>query len=960
MRSNGAMRVSRLALLVLGLASSTTLAVVPRHGMLADTLTALPNASVTKPLRTHQTLVIGQPTAAWKHFAALAGGTWEANWDQATGVPSRIWGSGIAAPGAIASAAIAERIARAVLADHIALLAPGAQPSDFELVSNSFDGNIRSVGFLQHAGGLRVVGGQVSFRFKRDRLFVIGSEALPNVTVPRVVFAATIPTAQVRTALALASAVITAGDPVIVPFVGDTAVLGYRVARPLTVDGGKDGHYLAYADATGAVLAVRRLDHSATGSLVFNGVDRYPEKGRVDRPAPRDFITLDGTAVTTDPTGAVTWAGTNTQTLVPSIRGDLVGVVNQSTGGMPTTTLSLDPGGSARWDASAVVEDDAQLNVFVDINIAKEFVRANIDPSMPTLDNQLIANANLDQDCNSFYDPGQPSVNFFHASPMCQNTGLVQDVQFHEFGHHVHYSEVIPGVGAVDGAMSEGVADTLAVNITGDSGMGRGFFYNDEPIRELNPPNKEYRYPQDLGEIHQTGMIYGGTFWDLRTAFIALLGQDAGVAKTLQLYVATLRRAVNIETTLVEALAADDDDGDLSNGTPNECLILEAFGAHGLRVLGGSTESPATYPQPTLGASVAVQVTGLSTRCDSDTVRHTTFRYQPGVNGLPVAGDSLAVALTPTIFSAQIPLAANDSTLYKAIIQFDDGGTFTLADNLADPFYQLYTGATVPLYCTTFDTDPFMEGWTTDTSGQWSWGVPTGGGTDPPSAFTGTNILAQVLNGDYPASKSTVVYSPPIDVGQYTDVRLQYRRWLAIDDAQFDQAHITANRNVAWQNATANIGGSSFLQHIDKEWRFHDVPLTTFFSGHQVTVGFDLKSDGAFELGGWAIDDLCVVANPLSICGDGVVSQTEQCDDGSANADVPDACRTYCKKPACGDNIVDMGEECDDGSGGSVECTAKCTLNPVTPGGCCSAGGGAGSLALGVIVLGLVRRRRRA
>ena len=31
--------------------------------------------------------------------------------------------------------------------------------------------------------GLRVVGGQISFRFKADRLFVIGSAALPNVSV---------------------------------------------------------------------------------------------------------------------------------------------------------------------------------------------------------------------------------------------------------------------------------------------------------------------------------------------------------------------------------------------------------------------------------------------------------------------------------------------------------------------------------------------------------------------------------------------------------------------------------------------------------------------------------------------------------------------------------------------------------------------------------------------------------
>ena len=57
----------------------------------------------------------------------------------------------------------------------------------------------------------------------------------------------------------------------------------------------------------------------------------------------------------------------------------------------------------------------------------------------------------------------------------------------------MHSAEIIQGVGAFDGAMSEGAADTLAVNITGDSGMGRGFFYNDKPLRELDPPTTSTR-----------------------------------------------------------------------------------------------------------------------------------------------------------------------------------------------------------------------------------------------------------------------------------------------------------------------------------------------------------------------------------------------------------------------------------------------------------------------------------
>src|SRR5262245_37528416 len=104
----------------------------PRNGprIAADTLTALPASGVTEPLRLAARQTFGKAPPTWKRFVAAFGGSWQASWDAATGVPNRIWGSGIAAPGAIADPAVAERVARQVLADHIALLAPGASASD--------------------------------------------------------------------------------------------------------------------------------------------------------------------------------------------------------------------------------------------------------------------------------------------------------------------------------------------------------------------------------------------------------------------------------------------------------------------------------------------------------------------------------------------------------------------------------------------------------------------------------------------------------------------------------------------------------------------------------------------------------------------------------------------------------------------------------------------------------------
>ena len=104
-----------------------------------------------------------------------------------TARPACPCGSGARAsrrPARSRSRRFAEQVARQVLADHLALLAPGAALVDFELVVEP-SRRRHPLGRLRRSAraACACVGGQVSFRFKHDRLFVIGSEALPNVTV---------------------------------------------------------------------------------------------------------------------------------------------------------------------------------------------------------------------------------------------------------------------------------------------------------------------------------------------------------------------------------------------------------------------------------------------------------------------------------------------------------------------------------------------------------------------------------------------------------------------------------------------------------------------------------------------------------------------------------------------------------------------------------------------------------
>lgn len=68
------------------------------------------------------------------------------------------------------------------------------------------------------------------------------------------------------------------------------------------------------------------------------------------------------------------------------------------------------------------------------------------------------------------------------------------------------------------------------------------------------------------------------------------------------------------------------------------------------------------------------------------------------------------------------------------------------------------------------------------------------------------------------------------------------------------------------------------------------------------------------------------------VCGNGVVEEGEECDDGEANGE-PEHCNADCSgttEPVCGNGIVEEGEACDDGeeNGEPGRCHADCSGTP--------------------------------
>jgi hypothetical protein len=964
-------------------------AVAPRFGARAADQGLVAMTPLRAPLRGHVLVDHGVRTAAWDRFVAAAGGRWEASWDRATGVPSRIWGEGIAAPGASADPAIAIAAAQRVIAAHLDLLAPGAAPADLIVVSNHWDGEMRSIGFAQHARGLRVEGGQVSVRIKHDRIFVLSSQALPHVTAaiapPARKLADATLTDRSRAALDAAvglPASATAGTPgaaVVLPLVAADAVLGYRVVAPIAIDAGAAGAWTVFVDpATGEVVARRpELSYVSAGNVLYDVVERWTGRPRILVPAAAADVEVNGVTTRTTTTGGIIWTASTPATVVTYPHGDMATMTDQ-TGTVVSGQITVPPSGQGVWSGVGDERTDAQINAYVHAGIVREFVKDNFARDLPFVYEPVQVVVNIDDECNA-YSNGT-AIHFFLASPAgsmvsCENTALLADVVYHEYGHSMHRHAVIDGVGAFDGAMSEGLSDFLAAAITGDPAMGRGFFHGDDPLRHIDPADTEYIWPRDISEIHYTGLIFAGTYWDLRKQLITDLGEEAGAALTLKLFYAAVQRATDIPSSLVEALAADDNDGNLANGTPHECTIRAVFGAHGLRTISGHVEAPGAVVATAgnMVAPVQIRITGLSSTC-GDEVQDVRLVWRPGLGATPAAGSAIAVQNGDT-WSADLPLPNDGGRVdYRVDIEFANPApppapatiVVTLPDNPSDTYYQMFQGETVPLYCTDFETDPFAEGWTIGGTSDWphqnfEWGPPSRqySASDPDRAYSGDYVLGTGLGYDYGDDKSVSVHLPPIDVGQYSDVLVQYRRWLTVEDGFYDHALIQANGTTAWTNVDSMQGESSSTHHIDREWRFHTVGLSARFAGPILDLSFRLDSDQGLHFGGWAIDDLCVVANPNSICGDGTRTGTEECDDGTGNAQAPDACRPNCKVATCGDGIVDSGEECEPGI--DPECLTACLIDPAQDGGCCGAGGGPSGFlfALGVGAL-LLRPRRRS
>lgn len=896
----------------------------------------------------------------------LGGRAW-ARFDADTGALDTLIPAGFSVPGASASAIAAENFASDFIARHHALFAPGSSAGDFVLVSDVVVDDVRSLGFVQTHAGRSIVGAQLSFHFKRDRLIAARAQTLPVAAVPAPASSALDgddarlqARAWIRDDFAPAGPDTTRADtplegPMLLPLVAPGGALEFREVYSLEVRSeAPRGHWRVYVDASsGAPVARESLLHWA--GLRAGVWTRSPIDERTTLPLAHLKVLVDGEEDATTALGELEIPGLNTPTEF-ELHG-IYGRVFDSQGPTLTAEPLLSPSSVFTWDFPDDPALDAQLNAYVHTQIVKDYV-LGVDPEFAPPLSQTQITVNISDVCNAFADGN--TLNFFLADPACQNSALIADVVYHEYGHVAHVLGLIPGVGLFDGALSEGVSDYLSATIVDDSAVGRGFFYDETPIRELDPPNYEWRWPEDTGEVHDEGRIIGGALWDLRKAMIAKHGYAEGVARTDHIWLASIQRAVDIPSVYLEALIANDDDGNLQNGTPDVCEINEAFAIHGLYDPPTSTVSLESEELADGSVELLLDLGAPFTCADVDPSAELRWRPRPAPGTAGPAPESVTMeAIEPNLLRAVIPSQPEFSVLnYQVELDWGNGTVASYPDNPADPWYERFVGEVEEIYCTSFEGDPKEEGWVLEPS--WDHGAPQGVGGDPDAAYEGSQVVGVALDlpGTYPTWNQDALRSPVFDVAGHEVVRLQYRRWLNVEDGYWDQASILANGEPAWQNRASESEMFADIHHLDNEWRFHDVELTDFVDeAGELQLRFSTVTDGGLEFGGWTIDELCIVghgdAGPgtgSTRCGDGVVQTYEQCDDGNlANGD---GCSSGCLFEEA-DEPLPIPDPSEDGAWSPEGRGCGCASEPDAP-------GGAAFGALILLALCGLRRRARA
>jgi hypothetical protein len=259
---------------------------------------------------------------------------------------------------------------------------------------------------------------------------------------------------------------------------------------------------------------------------------------------------------------------------------------------------------------------------------------------IPWLDDPVNCRTNVNASCNATW--GSNTINMYRAGSGCGNTGQIQGVVVHEWGHGFDENDG----GGFDNA-SEAYADVVAIFESRQSCMGRGFYvgetcsgYGDTcltctGIREMDWDARENHTPATPSgflttycrsgggpcgkEVHCESYVASEAMFDLAARDLPAAGLDPDTAWQLaerlwyqsrpgsggEIYDCTLpdSDSCSVGSWYHQLRVQDDDDGDLGNGTPHAAAIFAAFDRHDIACgSAGDPENQSNSSCPTLEA----------------------------------------------------------------------------------------------------------------------------------------------------------------------------------------------------------------------------------------------------------------------------------------------------------------------------------------------------------------------
>ncbi|MBD3335461.1 MAG: hypothetical protein GF355_08080, partial [Candidatus Eisenbacteria bacterium] len=521
------------------------------------------------------------------NVARRYGGNWRVySWNPQTGTPAYLIGSGVDLVSAAALAVDPEAAGRQVMRENSGAL--GVNPDQLVLDDVTHGLGKTAVHFSQVYQGVPVHEGRAHATFTDEgRLFVLSSNYHGNIeldTNPYLTASEAEELARLDLPFDRSTDSIEDGTSLLilpVP-VSETDVSYHLVWRVRVHTEEPLGIWVTHVDAHSGGILWRYNDvHFVDFSGDANS-DVQPDtycNGVENQAAAHLRIQVSGVGNTnTDADGNWTlgYGGSDPKTVTADLYGPYVDINNYggaeaefsgtATPGVPFT-VSFDDG-NAQHD---------ERDVFDAVNDIHEYF-LHFDPGFGYINQRITAYVSRNSTCNAYWNG---TINFYREGGGCANTGEIQGVVHHEFGHGIQ--DHILGQQGNQG-LGEGNSDVMANLITRESIIGRGFYLN-QCTSGIRDSDNNLQYPEDvIGQpIHSAGRVIAGFHWDSMMGLWDLYGEDQGTIKNGELwhFARVLEHPLYQPDQVLATFIADDDDGNLDNGTPHYDQLCIGATNHG-------------------------------------------------------------------------------------------------------------------------------------------------------------------------------------------------------------------------------------------------------------------------------------------------------------------------------------------------------------------------------------------